>query len=480
VDHRQGARRFTVFLVLLLTLGAGAARGQEPAPPSGGEAPTGVEARPTAEAPSTAGAPPTAEAPPAADSQPAAEAPPALVENALGPPPPDDPKNEAYAHGGYLLFALNTLFSCALLWVILATGFSARMQRWAERISARPNLKVALYAVLFTLVGFVAGLPLDIWGGFLREKKYGFMNQTFGGWMGDQGKGLAVSIIVQAIFFPLLYLVIRRLGRAWWLPGAALAIGFVILLNVIVPVWVAPLFNTFTPLRDEALRKDILDLAHSQGIPADEVYEVDASKQSEHTNAYVAGLMGTQRVVLFDTLLKRYAPREIRFVMGHEMGHYVLHHVWKTVAFFSVIIVAGLWIVDVLARRILRSRPSWGIGGLEQPASIPLLLLLLTVIFLVARPAISSYSRWQEHSSDRFGLDLVRDPEAAASVFRKFAIHDLSEVHVNPLIEMALYTHPSVAHRIEFAREWANAHGVAGLNAPPPAGESAAADPPQE
>ena len=425
----------TVFaaFALLLVVGAVAARAQEAAPPA------------------------------------AADAPPALVDNPLGPVPPDEPRNEAYAHAGYALFLVNTLFSLALLVVILATGMSAWMQRLAERVTERPNLKVAVYVVLFTLVGFVAGLPLDIYGGFMREKKYGFMNQTFGAWMGDQGKALVVSIILQAIFFPLLYIVIRRLGRAWWLPGATLAVAFIILGQVIAPVFIAPLFNTFTPLKDATLRQEILDLAHTQGIPAGEVYQVDASRQSEHNNAYVAGLLGTQRIVLYDTILKRFTPREIRSTMGHEMGHYVLNHVWKTVAFIAVLILAGLWFVDVTARRIIRARPRWGIGGFEQPASLPLLLLLLSVVFLAARPVISTYSRWQEHASDRFGLEVVRDPEAAASAFRKFASYDLSEINVHPVIETVMFSHPSVGNRIRYAQEWAAANGVA---APEAAGDA--------
>ena len=418
---------------LLLVVGAVAARAQEAAPPA------------------------------------AADAPPTLVDNPLGPVPPDEPRNEAYAHSGYALFVVNTLFSFALLVVILATGLSAWLQRLAERVTERPNFKVAVYVVLFTLVGFVAGLPLDIYGGFMREKKYGFMNQTFGAWMGDQGKSLMVSIALHAIFFPLLYLVIRRLGRGWWMPGAALAIAFIILGQVIAPVFIAPLFNTFTPLKDATLRQEILDLAHAQGIPAGEVYQVDASRQSEHTNAYVAGLLGTQRIVMYDTILRRFTPREIRFVMGHEMGHYVLNHIWKTVAFLAVLILAGLWFVDVAARRIIRARPGWGIGGFEQPASLPLLLLLLSVVFVAARPIISTYSRWQEHASDRFGLEVVRDPEAAASSFRKFAIHDLSEINVNPVIETVMFSHPSVGNRIRYAQEWAAAHGAA---APPGAGDA--------
>jgi len=386
------------------------------------------------------------------------DAPPDLMPDPLGPVPPDAPENEAYAHGGYVLFLAGTLWSLAVLFIIVRSGFGARLQEMAERVTARPNLKVAIYAVLFALVNFVASFPIEAYSGFVREKRYGFLNQDFGGWMGDQGKALAVGIVLQAIFLPLLYLVIRRMGRAWWMPGSALTIGFVILGQAIFPVFIAPLFNKFDPLGDAALKREILDLAHAQGIPADEVYQVDASRQSEHTNAYVAGILGTQRIVLYDTLLKRFAPREIRFVMGHEMGHYVLKHIWRTVAFLAVLIVIGFLFVDRLGRRVIRARPSFGIRAFEEPASLPLVLLLLSGFFLLARPLVSAYSRAQESAADRFGLELVRDPEAAASSFLKFGRYDLSEHHVHPFIEKMLLTHPSVANRVRFIREWAQEH----------------------
>jgi Zn-dependent protease with chaperone function len=441
--------RFITIAVLVLLAATLTARAQEPAPPTADGAP-----------PAASGAPAGAGLVSRTSAGPAAEAPPTLVDNPLGPVPPDDPRSEAYAHGGYALYFAGKVFSLLLLWAILATGMSAWMQRLATRVGRRPGLTVAAYAVLFALVGFVAGLPLGIYAGFVREKRYGFMNQSFASWMGDEVKGLAIAIVVQAFLFPVLYRIIRRTGRAWWLPGAAVVIACVLIGAVIAPVFIAPLFNTYTPLEDESLRRDILDMAHAQGIPADEVYQVDASRQSGHTNAYVTGLFGTQRIVLYDTLLKRYTPREIRFIMGHEMGHYVMHHVLKTVAFIGIFIVLGLWIVDRWARRVIHARPAWGIGGLEQPASLPLILLLLSLVSIVVRPAVMTWSRWQEHSSDRFGLDIVRDPEAAASSFRKFSLIDLSEMNVNPAIEFLLYTHPSGAHRIRYAQQWAAGHGV--------------------
>lgn len=383
---------------------------------------------------------------------------PVLMPDPLGPVPPDPPRNEAYAHGGYLLFFVGTFWSIAVLLFIVRSGLGARLQSVAERVTARPGLQVGIYAVLFALIDFATSFPLAYYSGFVREKRYGFLNQGFGGWIGDQGKALLVGAALQAVFLPLLYLVMRRMGRSWWLPGAAIAIVFVVVGQAIFPVFIAPLFNTFEPLGDESLKRDILDLAHAQGIPADDVYQMDASRQSEHTNAYVAGVLGTQRIVLYDTLLKRFAPREIRFVMGHEMGHYVLKHVWKTVAFVSVLIVLGFLFVDRVGRRLIAACPHFGIRRFEEPASLPLILLLLSGFLLVSRPVISVYSRAQESAADRFGLDVVRDPEAAASSFLKFGHYDLTELHVHPLIEKMLLTHPSGANRIRLAREWAQAH----------------------
>jgi STE24 endopeptidase len=422
-----------------------------------------------------AGAPSGAEAiAPSASASPAAgeEKPPVMVEDPLGGVPQDNPRTEAYSHGGYALFFVDAFWSIALLLIIVASGLAGYLQRLSERVTRSANLKVAVYAALLSVLTFLASLPVGIYTGFVREKAYGFANQTFAAWLGDQGKGLLVSAVLQSLFFVLLYIAIRRLGRLWWVAGSALGIAFLILVLAVAPVFIAPLFNTFTPLKDTRLRDEILALAHAQGIPAEEVYQVDASRQSEHNNAYVAGLLGTQRIVLYDTILRRFTPREIRFVMGHEMGHYVLHHIWNFVAFFSVIMVAGFLLVDRVARRVPARWPSLGIGGLAEPSSMPLLLLVLSVFVFLAGPAVNTFSRWQEHQADRFGLELTHDPAAAASSFIKFARFDLGEYEVNPWIEKILFSHPSLGSRIRYAQAYARRHP----EAPPGTATGTAAD----
>ncbi|HXH28284.1 MAG TPA: M48 family metallopeptidase, partial [Candidatus Polarisedimenticolia bacterium] len=394
--------------------------------------------------------------------------PPRLVEHALDGVPPDTPRMEEYSHGGYLLVGISTVWSLLLLAIIVWAGLGAALQRWVRRLTRRPNVETALYAALFTVLVFVADLPIALYG-HAREKRFGFATQTLGAWLGDEGKRLVVGMIFQALFFTLVYAVIRRLGRRWWIAGAAIGVLFLVLVLAIYPVFIAPLFNTFRPLPESPLKSSILALAHAHGIPAHEVYEMDASRQSRHNNAYVAGLLGTQRIVLYDTILKGFAPREILFVMGHEMGHYVLHHVWKTVGVLSLMLIAGFFIADRLTRRIIARRPGLGIGSLAEPASLPLLLLVLNLFVVVCNPALAAYSRYQEHAADRFGLEVTGDPEAAASSFIKFGRQDLGEYTVNPWIERLLYTHPSLGRRIRYAQHYAQAHPGARPSSVPPA-----------
>ena len=385
---------------------------------------------------------------------------PEMVQHPLGEIPPDDPRMEAYSHGNYVLHVANFLWTAAILGLIVFSGFGATLQAWVERFTRSPNLKVAIYAVLLIVTSFVAALPFTVYSGFIRERRYGFANQTFAAWMGDQGKALLVSIVLQPIFFVVLYAAIRRLGRRWWMAGSCLAMLFAVFIIAVEPVFIAPLFNTFEPLKDARLRSDILALAGQEGIPANEVYQVDASRQSSHNNAYVAGLLGTQRIVLYDTVLKSFTPREIKSIMGHEMGHYVLHHIWKTVAFLAGIALPGLYLVDRVSRWIIESRPDLGIAAMSEPCSLPLIVLVLGVLLFLVGPAIATFSWMQEHQADLFGLESTRDPAAAASAFLKFGRLDLDEYHVHQWIEALLYSHPSLENRVRCAQEYAREHGI--------------------
>jgi STE24 endopeptidase len=376
--------------------------------------------------------------------------------------PRDQSRQIRYMHGRYALSIAGSLWGLAVLWGLLRFRFSARMRDWARRRTGRENLAVFLYFGLFVLVTSLFALPLDVYSGWYREKRYGFAHQSLPQWFGDWGKGLGLGVVLGGVFAVALYAVIRRFPRRWWLIGAAVAMAFTIFVVAVEPVFIAPLFNKFTPLAPGPLKTKLLDLAHSQGIAADDVYEVDASRQSGHTNAYVAGLLGTERIVIYDTLLQTQTPREIVAVMGHEMGHYVLHHLWKGLALGAVLILLGAGLVKGLYPRLAARRGErWAIGPVSDPAGLPLVLLIVSVFSFLAAPAANAFSRWEEHQADAFSLDVVRDPDALAAGFAKFNTHDLSEYDPPRIIELWFYTHPSLKHRIEFCEEWKREHAAA-------------------
>ncbi len=377
--------------------------------------------------------------------------------------PRDQSRQKKYAHGAYALSIAGAAWGFFVLLFLLRSRLSAAFRDRARAIArGGVHRAVFVYFAIFTAVTALLTLPLDAYGGYFREKRFGFARQSFLSWLGDWGKGVGLGVVMGGVFAVALYAVIRRFRRTWWLIGAAVAMAFTIFAVAVEPVFIAPLFNKFTPLPAGPLKTRLLDLAHAEGIPAHDVYEVDASRQSAHTNAYVAGLLGTERIVIYDTLLKTETPREVVAVMGHEMGHYVLHHVAKGLAFAGALILLGAWLVRKFYAPVAdRHGAEWGIGPIEDPAGLPLVLLIVSVYSFLAAPAVNAFSRREEHQADVFSLEVVRDPDALAAGFAKFNTHDLSEYDPPRIIELWFYTHPSLEHRIEFCEEWKRRHPAA-------------------
>jgi STE24 endopeptidase len=230
------------------------------------------------------------------------------------------------------------------------------------------------------------------------------------------------------------------------------------------PVFIAPIFNKFTPVHDEAIRQSILQMAHDKGVPADDVYETDISRRSDRITAYVAGALGTTRVVMGDTALKRCTPDEIRMIMGHEMGHYVLNHVWKGLAFFGVVIVAGFLFVRWSFAWAVARWPNMGVRGIGDVAGLPLFLLLLSLFFAATAPLLNTHTRAIETEADEFGLDASQAPDAAATTFLKLG--EYRDLDPHPLVEVFFFDHPSGRNRIRHAMDWKAAHAAAPAAAP--------------
>ena len=252
-------------------------------------------------------------------------------------PPGQRARSDAYFEGGYWLLLWDFLSTVIVMWLLLRFRWSARMRNLAERLTDLRPLQTALYWVQFIVTVSLVTFPLGLYEGYFREHRYGLLNQTFGSWMWDQIVMLLVSVMLGAMLMVPLFGLVRRLGKSWWVWGATLTVVFAAFVSLIAPVYIAPLFNKYKTLQDPNIKDPILSMARANGIPATDVYEFDASRQSNRVSANVSGFAGTLRISLNDNLLKRCSLPEIETTMGHEMGNYVLNHAYKG------LVMIGVW-----------------------------------------------------------------------------------------------------------------------------------------
>ncbi|HEY8681754.1 MAG TPA: M48 family metallopeptidase [Rhodanobacter sp.] len=365
--------------------------------------------------------------------------------------------SDAYFEGGYWLVLWDCLWALGIAWLLLGTRLSARMRDLAERITRISWLQTAIYALQYILLTTLLILPWNIYEGFVREHQYGLSNQTAMQWAGDQAKGLLVGLILGTLALVIIYAVIRKAARSWWLWGAGVAIVFVIFVATIAPVYIAPLFNTYKSLPDSPLKAQILSMARANGIPATDVYWFDASRQSKRISANVSGMFGTTRISLNDNLLNRSTPAEIKAVLGHEMGHYVLNHVYKGIIFFGIIIVLGFafmrWGFDGAMRRW---GERWGLRGVGDVAGLPLLAALFSLFMFFMTPLNNTLTRSMETEADAFGLNAARQPDGFAEA--AVQLSEYRKMHPGPVEEYVFFDHPSGWNRIHRAMIWKAEH----------------------
>jgi Zn-dependent protease with chaperone function len=356
-----------------------------------------------------------------------------------------------------VLYFVGLGWAAAMMLGLLYTGASKRMRDLAARAAPKPFLAAMLYIVLFILAVTILEFPLAYYSGFVVPHQFGLTKQTFPSWMLDLGKGLAVNLAIVPLLGALALLGIRKV-KNWWAALWAVSIPLTVLLLVISPILLDPIFSKFEPLRDEVLRQKLVALASRAGIEKGRVYQVDKSKQTETMNAYVAGIGPTNRIVMWDTLLAKMDHDEVLAVMGHEMGHYVLHDVWKGLAFSVGISFVSFFAVQRVHDRGLRKfGPRWGFSEKGDPASVPWLLFLAGALSFVLSPVYNGYSRYIEHRADMFGLEVTRLNEPMATAFRKMAEDSKRDPDPHPLTEFWRHSHPPIAKRIPFAlsyRPW--------------------------
>jgi STE24 endopeptidase len=362
-------------------------------------------------------------------------------------------KSDAYFEGGYWLMLWDFLYGVVVMLVLLETRLSARMRDIAERLTRFRWLQSFVYAVEFIVITSVLTFPLTVYEGFLREHKYGLSNQDFGSWFRDQVVALALSLLLGGIAIAVLVAIVRRLPRTWHVWGTVAGVVFLLIAILITPVFIAPLFNKYTPLQNITIKNQILSLARENGIPATDVYEFNASRQSKRVSANVSGLFGTQRISLNDNLLNRCSPQAIMAVMGHEMGHYVLHHLYNAVIFFAVVIAVMFAVLRrTLDWALARWGARWQIRAIGDVAVLPLAFLILSILGFLFTPIGNTFTRTQEYEADIFGLNTSRQPDGEAET--DLLLGEYRKLDPRPIEEFLFFDHPSGRTRIYAAMRW--------------------------
>jgi STE24 endopeptidase len=362
-------------------------------------------------------------------------------------------KSDNYAEGGYWLTLWNLLLGLLVSWLLLSQRISARMRDFANHRTSNKNLQVFIYAVMFLVLVSLLTFPMALYAEFYREHQYGLSNLSLTAWLGEQAIALGVNTLLMGIALTGLYAILRRVPGTWWAWGALAGTGFMVIVVMISPVFLAPLLNTYKPVPEGPAREAVLSLARANGIPADNIYYFDASKQTKRISANVSGLFGTTRISLNDNLLERTSLPEIKAVMAHEMGHYVLNHSLKLTLNFSLLLLGGFlflrWSWDWASRRF---GTRFGVIGIADPAGLPLLIALFSVYFFLATPISNTIIRTEEIEADMFGLNASREPDGFAEAIFKLA--EYRKLEPGAIEEILFFDHPSGYSRIYSAMRW--------------------------
>jgi Zn-dependent protease with chaperone function len=370
----------------------------------------------------------------------------------------------AYSHAQYVLYFVGTLVSIGIYLLLWRGRVAVLLRNWARKASRRHFIQCLIFVPLFVVAVTLLNFPLDYYSDFVLEHRFGLSTQGFASWLADWVKNLAITGVLGVILAWVFYAVARRSPRRWWFYFWLASIPIVLAFLLIQPYVIEPLFNRFTPLErtQPALVGRIEAMLKHAGlsIPSARIFEMDASSKTRAVDAYVSGLGSSKRVVVWDTTVEKMEPDELLLVLGHESGHYVLHHIPKGFAIDEVLALAFFFVGFIAANRLVeRVGPRTGIEGVGDLASLPLILTMLTVLVFLSSPLVNGISRYFEHQADQFGLEVaygvVPDPNAAeVQSLQILGEEDLADPHPSPFIKFWLYTHPPLEERIRFAASY--------------------------
>ena len=358
---------------------------------------------------------------------------------------------KAYAKIKRSLSFLEMGLGVAYVLLFIVTGLSPWLRDQAQQLSQATWLSVPLFALGFGLPYSILTAPLNYYSGFVLPHRYGQSVQSFGSWLMDQLKGAVVAGVLGLIVLEIIYALLGAAPQLWWLWMAGVMLLFTVLLSNLAPILIFPLFFKYKPLEDEALGQRLTQLAERVGAQVKGVYVFDMSSKTVAANAAVMGLGNTRRIVLGDTLTDKFTIDEIETVMAHEFGHHVHGDLPKGILVQSGLTLVGFWLADVVMR--------WGIGvfgysGLTDPATLPLLMVALTIFGLVTMPLGNLWSRWREVKADTYALKMTGNPRAFISAMTRLANQNLAEAEPPAWVEFLLHSHPSIGKRVTMAQRF--------------------------
>jgi len=370
-------------------------------------------------------------------------------------------KSDAYFEGGYWLELWGFVYTLAVAALLLYGGLSARLRAAAERCVRGRWLQALLYSAGLIVLLTLLTLPLALYQGWWREHAYGLSNLSLAGFLAERAKSLALAVLLGAPLLATIIAAARRSAGRWWLPATAISVMFLLFVSFIAPVFITPVFNRFQPLPAGPVRDAVLSMAHANGVPADDVYWFDASKQTTRISANVSGLAHTTRISLNDNLLNRTSLPEIKAVMAHEIGHYVLNHSLKLVLQMGLVLAAGFGFTQWAASRLVaRNGARWSLRSPDDMAALPLIIALLSTWFFVMTPVTNSIVRTAELEADLYGLNAGREPHGFAAVAMRLSTY--RKLEPSPLEEILFFDHPSGRTRVRAAMTWFAENPTAG------------------
>ena len=369
-------------------------------------------------------------------------------------------KAAAYTAGNHWLLLWGLVVSAACTWVIVRWGV---LDRLAAKLGRRgPNFRAFLVSVVYFVLATLITLPWEIYANWWRERAYGRTSQPFLDFIGQQAIALAVFSLLVGLFFVGVYALVRKAGPRWWVWSGGLTAVALAFFLLAAPALIEPLFNDYQPVPPGQVRDALVVMAEQSGVPTDRIFVYDGSRQSNNFTANVSGVAGSARIAISDVAFKGASLDEVRAVTGHEIGHYVLHHVWRSVIVLSLLTMLFFFLADRLYPRFARAFGSS--AQLADPAGLPVVVFMISVMSLLVQPAVNTLSRMEESEADRYSLETVDLPDALATALVKTA--EYRNPRPNAVQEFVFYTHPSVERRVRAAMEWKASHAAAAAERP--------------